>query len=215
MRVLSISSAYAGCTVAFVQDGVVIADGRVQEQLGSAAALPVLVQSVLERSRFLPELIAVVVGPGSFTGLRAGISVAAGVGLGFGVKVVGVSVTEALAAGIGDLDERVLWVATEARRGRVFIDAGAGAVGFGLDALPIPSGPVAVAGNAANGVAGALAAKGVDVRLMSARVAMAEQVAAVGVARARGALPPLAALPLYVDAPEAKLPAGGLRAPPS
>jgi tRNA threonylcarbamoyladenosine biosynthesis protein TsaB len=213
VRVLAISSAYAGCTIAFVADGVVLAEGRVQESLGLAAALPVLVQSVLARSG-TPDIVAVVIGPGSFTGLRAGISVATGIGLGFGVRVVGVSVTEALAAGLGDLGGRVLWVATAARRGRVFIDAGSGPEGFATDGLPLPAGPVMVAGNAANEVAGALAAKGVNVKLMSARVPLVEQVAAIGAARASGGLPPLAALPLYVDAPEAKLPAGGLRAPP-
>ena len=213
MRVLAISSAYAGCAVAFVQGGVVRLEERVQEQIGLAAALPVLVESVLEHSG-TPEVVAVVVGPGSFTGLRAGLSVAAGIGLALGVPVVGVSVTEALAAGIGDLGDRTLWVATEARRGHVFIDAGAGAAGYALDALPQPAGPVAVAGTAANVVAGAWAAKGVDVKLISARVPLAEHVAAVGAARASGALPPRAAMPLYVNAPEAKLPAGGLRAAP-
>jgi tRNA threonylcarbamoyl adenosine modification protein YeaZ len=214
VRVLAISSAYAGCSVAFVQDGVVLAESSVQAPLGLAAALPVLVQTVLTRSG-PPDIVAVVVGPGSFTGLRAGISVAAGVGLGFGVEVVGVSVTEALAAELGDPGGRELWVATAARRGRGFIEAGSGAVGFATDALPHPRGPIIIAGNAANEVAGALAAKGVNVKLMSARVPLAERVAAVGAARACGALPPLAALPLYVDAPEAKLPAGGLRAPPA
>jgi tRNA threonylcarbamoyladenosine biosynthesis protein TsaB len=214
VRVLAISSAYAGCTVALVADGIVQVEDRVVDQLGLATALPILVQSILARSG-MPEIIAVVVGPGSFTGLRAGISVAAGIGLALGVRVVGVSVTEALAAGMGNLGKRTLWVATESRRGRVFIDAGGGAAGYALDALPWPAGPVAVAGTAANVVAGALAAKGLDVKLMSARMPVAEQVAAVGVARATGALPPLAAVPLYVDAPEAKLPAGGLRAPPA
>ena len=160
------------------------------------------------------DLVAVVVGPGSFTGLRAGISVAAGIGLALGVPVVGVSVTEALAASLPDLGGRVLWVATEARRGRVFIDGGEGAIGFATDALPRPAGRVAIAGNAAISTTGALAAKGVDVMLTSARVPDAAWVAAVGVERAAGSRAPLAALPLYVDAPEAKLPAGGLRSAP-
>ena len=160
------------------------------------------------------DLVAVVVGPGSFTGLRAGISVACGIGLALDVPVVGVSVTEALAAAVPGLDGRDLWVATEARRGRVFIDSGKGAVGFDITALPRPAGRVAIAGNAGIEVAGALAAKGVDVMLTAARVPTMASVAAVGVARAAGTLAPLAALPLYIDAPEAKLPEGGLRAAP-
>ena len=43
---------------------------------------------------------------------------------------------------------------------------------------------------------------------------LARHVAAVGAARLAGVLVPLAAQPLYVDLPEARLPAGGLRPPP-
>jgi tRNA threonylcarbamoyladenosine biosynthesis protein TsaB len=212
VRVLAISSAYAGCSSALVDDGVIVAEGRLTEQFGLAGALPALIDTVLARQSV--DLVAVVVGPGSFTGLRAGISVAAGIGLALGVPVVGVSVTEALAAALPALGGRRLWIATEARRGRVFIDSGAGPVGFANEALPRPAGPVAIAGNAAALVAGTLAAKGRDVMLTSARVPGVLQVAAVGVARAMGRVPPLAAVPLYVDAPEARQPAGGLRAAP-
>jgi tRNA threonylcarbamoyladenosine biosynthesis protein TsaB len=199
--------------VAYVEDERILAQAWVQDQLGLAAALPALVETVLERRAL--DLVAVVVGPGSFTGLRAGIAVAAGIALGRGIPVVGVSVTEALAAALPDLDGRALWVATEARKGRVFIDMGAGASGYAAAALPRPSVRVALAGNAANLVAGSLAAKGVDVMLTSARVPAAALVAAIGSERAAGERTPLAALPLYVDAPEAKLPAGGLRAAPT
>ena len=47
--------------------------------------------------------------------------------------------------------------------------------------------------------------------LTRARHVRPQDVAAAGLRRHAGLLPPLAALPLYVDAPEAKLPAGGLR----
>jgi hypothetical protein len=40
-------------------------------------------------------------------------------------------------------------------------------------------------------------------------------IAAIALDRLRGRLPPLAALPLYVDAPEAKRPAAGLRPLPA
>jgi hypothetical protein len=50
--------------------------------------------------------------------------------------------------------------------------------------------------------------------LTDARVPLAVWVASVGVARAEGRIGPRAPLPVYVDAPEAKLPAAGLRAAP-
>jgi hypothetical protein len=76
-------------------------------------------------------------------------------------------------------------------------------------------GRVAVGGDAAIAVAGRLAARGADVMLTDARLPLVRHVAMAGLARRTGTLPPRSAQPLYVDAPEAKLPAGGLRPPPT
>jgi len=214
MRVLAISSAYGGCSACVWADGAVVAEARMDEALGLAAALPGMVDGLLKQAAGRVELVAVCVGPGSFTGLRAGISVAAGIGLALDVPVVGVTVAEAFREASLNLDQRRLWVAIAARRGRVFLDRGDGAEGFPTDALPAADGRIALAGNAAIPVAGALAAKGVDVMLTDARVPLAAWVASVGVARAEGRIGPRAPLPVYVDAPEAKLPAAGLRAAP-
>jgi hypothetical protein len=50
--------------------------------------------------------------------------------------------------------------------------------------------------------------------LTDARLPLARHVAVVAERRIGGKLRPLPAQPLYVDPPEAKLPAGGLRPPP-
>ena len=84
-----------------------------------------------------------------------------------------------------------------------------------LGALPTTKERVAVAGDAAIAVAAALAARGVDVMLTSAKHPMPRHITTVGQRRAEGALPALEPIPLYVDAPEAKLPAGGLRPAPT
>jgi len=214
VRVLAISSAYGGCDACLCASGTVVAEMRRAEVHGLAAALPALVEPLLEKAGRSLDLVAVSVGPGSFTGLRAGISVAVGIGLALGTAVVGVTVAEAFEAAALPLDGRRLLVAIAARRGRAFIDQGQGAAGYATDALPAASGRVAVAGNAAIYVAGALAARGADVMLTDARLPRAEHVATVGVERAlgrRAALPPL---PIYVDAAEARVPAGGLRGAP-
>lgn len=219
MRVLAISSAYGGCAAAFLADGKVLAHGQINEEMGLAAALPELVERLLAKGSLAktggtPEAVAVVVGPGSFTGLRAGISVAAGIGLGFGIPTVGVTVAEALAAGLADIGQRTLWTAIEARRGRVFIHQGSGFAGYATDAIPSAAGRVAICGNAATLVAATLAARGNDVMLTDARRPGPAAVARVALRRLAGELPRLEAVPLYVDAPEAKLPAGGLRPAP-
>lgn len=215
MRTLVVSSACAPTLVSLVSGGDVLAHRRIDEATGLAAALPIVVAEVLAHHE-PPELIAVVVGPGSFTSLRAGMSVAIGVALGLGVPCVGVTVAEAFAQAAGNdmLDGRVLWTALGARRGRVFIDAGGRMAGYDLDRLPAAQGRFAVCGNAANAVCGALAAKGVEIMLTNLRIPDPACVAHIAQDRAAGRLPPLQAVPLYVDAPQAMLPTGGLRASP-
>jgi tRNA threonylcarbamoyl adenosine modification protein YeaZ len=223
MRILVIDSALASCTAAVVQDEVLRVHRRVPAARGQASVLPVLVEEVLREAALSApqfDLIAATVGPGSFTGVRAGLALAHGIGVAAGRPVIGVTVGEALAEALPRIGHRELWVAIGSRRGRVFL-ARPGAqdgrfAGIGLDALPMP-GPgaaVAVAGDAAIPVAAFLAARGCDVMLTDARHPQARQVALVAARRFAGEMPALPAQPLYVDPPEAKLPAGGLRPPP-
>jgi tRNA threonylcarbamoyl adenosine modification protein YeaZ len=213
LPILAIASAAGGCAAAMVVDGVVLAEAHIAAAQGLPAAIPPMIAALLAKSG-LPGLIAVVVGPGSFTGLRAGIAVAQGLALGAGIPTVGVSVTEALAEALPALGGRTLWVALQARTGRIFLDCGDGPRSLTVDALPPAVGRIAVAGDAAAGVAARLAARGADVMLTSARQPQPRLVAMVAARRAAGLLPPLEAVPVYVDAPEAKLPAGGLRPAP-
>jgi tRNA A37 threonylcarbamoyladenosine modification protein TsaB len=108
-----------------------------------------------------------------------------------------------------------LWTVTDSRRGHIFLERDGEIVSLADEALPNPAGKVAVAGGAAPRVAARLAARGVNVMLTDARFAMARHIALVAERRHAGRLTPRAAQPLYVDPPEAKLPAGGLRPPPS
>jgi tRNA threonylcarbamoyladenosine biosynthesis protein TsaB len=213
MRVLAINSAYSGCSLVFTDSGLAVGLAHFAQEHGLAAALPGLLTTVLSEARDAPELIAVCVGPGSFTGLRAGLSLATGLGLALSVPVVGVAVAEAFRAFL-NTPGRSLWVAIEARRDRLFLDTGPGVQAVAANDLPPPPGPVAVAGNAAALVAATLAARGANVMLTDARLAPAQAIAIVGEQRLRGHVPPMPPLPLYIDAPEAKLPAGGLRPAP-
>ena len=69
---------------------------------GHAERLPVLLRERLDALSLdvrAVSRIAVVSGPGSFAGLRAGLAFGRGLGLGLGVPVVGVPLAEALARG--------------------------------------------------------------------------------------------------------------------
>ena len=202
---LTLDAALDGCSAGLVQDGMVAAERRAPGGRGSAAALPALADEVL-RLAGIPAAslagIAVTIGPGSFTGVRAALALAHGIGLGAGVPVWGVTVGAALRAATPDT--RPIWVAIDSKRGRIFLDRAGTVATVPLDALPNPDGPVAIAGDAANAVASRLAAKGFDVKLLPARLP-----AAAGIAAAERVAP----LPLYVDPPEARPGPAGRPAP--
>jgi tRNA threonylcarbamoyladenosine biosynthesis protein TsaB len=218
MHVLSLDSALARCSAAIVIHGEIRAARQADAAQGHAALLPVLVRDVLAESGALAatlDLVAVTVGPGSFTGIRAGLALAHGIALASGVPVIGVTVGEALADSLPHLGERELWAVTDNRRGRIFLERGGDVTVETLDALPAPAGKIALAGDAAPPVAARLAARDLDVMLTDARLPLARHVALVAERRFQGELRPLPAQPLYVDPPEARLPAGGLRPPPT
>ncbi len=215
---LALDSALARCSATLVRDGELVVTHQQTGSSGQAAALPMLTQQALADAGIAPAalgLVAVTVGPGSFTGLRAGLALAHGIALATGVPVIGVTIPEALADAFPHLGPRRLWTAIDSRRGRVFLDCGAGPEAQALDSLPAPTSPVAIAGDAALAVAARLAARGFDVMLTDARLPAGRHIAAVAERRHAGLLPPLPAQPLYVDPPEARLPAGGLRPPPA
>jgi tRNA threonylcarbamoyladenosine biosynthesis protein TsaB len=238
--VLAIDSSLGTCSVAVLRDGRILSEQLQPASRGQAALLPGLVRAALEMAGLTPaqlDLVAATVGPGSFTGLRAGLALAHGIGLAAGIPVIGVTVAEALAAAVSEENtaaidaapaapsaanpaalpadhHRELWVAIDSRRGRIFLDRDGVLTAVALDALPRPAGPVAICGDASIQVTARLAARGADVRLTDSRLPRAAMVGAVALRRYAGLLAPLAAQPLYVDPPEARLPAGGLRPMP-
>jgi tRNA threonylcarbamoyl adenosine modification protein YeaZ len=218
LRVLALDAALARCAAAVVADDEVLAARQEFATQGHAALLPVMARDVLAAAGIAAaslDLVAVTVGPGSFTGIRAGLALAHGLALAAGVPVVGVTVGEALADSLPLLGARRLWVAIDSRRGRVFLERGDMVVTVPLDALPATEDTIAVAGDAAAAVAARLAARDVDVMLTDARLPIPRHVAVAAQQRFRGALRPLPTQPLYVDPPEARLPAAGLRPPPA
>ncbi len=222
MRILALDAALARCSAAVVVDDAVVASqhtsagdrpgGRGQAALLAGMAQAVLAQAGLTADEL--DLVAVTIGPGSFTGIRAGLALAQGIALAADIPVVGVTIGEALAEALPRLGGRRLWSAIDSRRGRVFLERDGTIEAFALDNLPHAGTPVAIAGDAAVAVAASLAARGGNVMLSDARLPQIRHVALAASRRWRGELPARAALPVYVDPPEAKPPSGGLRAPP-
>lgn len=207
MRILALDGALARCSVAVWEDGRVLADGAVDGARGHASVLPALVRNALLAAPGAPDAVAVTVGPGGFTGLRAAIALARGLAAGWNVPCVGVSVGEALAAALAPEERagRAVWSAVDTKRGRAALERpGENPAVFELDALPAPAGPVLVAGDAAPEVAARL---GPGARIASARLPDAAHVASVAAERLRGVLPPREAEPMYLEPPATRAPA--------
>jgi tRNA threonylcarbamoyladenosine biosynthesis protein TsaB len=158
------------------------------------------------------ERLAVTVGPGSFTGIRIGLSLARAMGLALKIPVVGVSTLAAFAASFfADSHGSAIASVVDARHGSVYFqlfDA------FGsplapprvltlLDAVrAIGSGPARVAGDAAEALAAEARRSGLAIEALLA----ASSPDALAVARLGTGLDPKAAppRPVYVKAPDAR-----------
>ncbi|WP_426954473.1 tRNA (adenosine(37)-N6)-threonylcarbamoyltransferase complex dimerization subunit type 1 TsaB [Muricoccus radiodurans] len=202
MRVIGLDGALARASAALLQDGVVVAEARRDGARGQPAALPALAAEVLAASPGPADAVAVVVGPGGFTGLRAAIALAQGLAAGWGVPCLGVTTGEALAAALPEWQAagRAVWSATTAGRGRVVLERPGEEPGlFDEPGLPAPGGPVVTVGDAAPVVAARLLARGADVLLSDARLPEARDAAAlVALALAEGR-PGRPAAPVYAE----------------
>jgi tRNA threonylcarbamoyladenosine biosynthesis protein TsaB len=167
--------------------------------------------------------IAIGIGPGSFTGLRIGLSYAKGIAFATGCGLVGVGSLDALAmeaAQAAALPERTLICPiVDARKGEVYTSL-YGAVADGLEKVTqdavmplarlvaqLDKGAILVGDFKANDAAAMLAANGVEVMVLDGNSMnrRARQIAAVGAARlASSNLDRVESLePLYVRPPEA------------
>lgn len=100
MTILALEFSSARRSVALARDGIVLSEA-VEQAGGRATDALGLIQSALaaaKLSREVIEVIAVGLGPGSYTGIRAAIAVAQGWQLARGVKLLGISSAEAIAA---------------------------------------------------------------------------------------------------------------------
>jgi tRNA threonylcarbamoyladenosine biosynthesis protein TsaB len=208
LSILAIDAAGPRAGIAILaEDGTVPVKLFAPGRPGLIETLPVLLAQAAAGQNL--TAVAVTLGPGSFTGLRTAISLAQGYAAAAGLPLIGVTVAEAFRMALPRLD-RPLWIAIRARRDRIFLLRDNLAEAYADAGIPRPTTPVALAGDAANDVAARLAASGADVLLTNAG-----QLDPVWVAQAAAAGPPLRAItPLYIDPPEAKLPAAGLRPPP-
>jgi tRNA threonylcarbamoyladenosine biosynthesis protein TsaB len=121
MRVLAIETSGPVGSVAAVSAGDLVGDVTLPGNNGSAQSLAPALKSLLEtvgwRTKDV-ELVAVTIGPGSFTGLRIGVTAAKTLAYTVGAQVLGIDTLETIAAGC-PLEIRTLATAMDAQRGQV------------------------------------------------------------------------------------------------
>lgn len=100
--ILSIETSTPICSVAIHEQGVLVAQKSLDVPGAHAEKLMGLIKDLLEESDFeSSEILAIAVsgGPGSYTGLRIGVSSAKGLAFGWNVPLIGVSTLKAMAVG--------------------------------------------------------------------------------------------------------------------
>lgn len=207
MITLAIETALSACSVAVFDRDRLLAHADEALGRGHAERLVPMVAEVMAAARVAKaDAVAVDIGPGSFTGLRVGIAAARAFGLAWDAPVAGVESTALLAAGVfaahPGLDR--IAVAHDALRGEVYFQVMArdGAAGAIAALAPTAAADAAVGLPVAGSGAGLLTAHDASLAVIDWPWPRARDLLAVP-ADAR-ALPPR---PLYVRAPDAKLPA--------
>ena len=163
VKVLAFDCAGRRCAVGVAIDGRMAAERTEAMERGQAEALLPMIDEMLTAAglRFADlDLIAVTIGPGSFTGLRIGLAAARGLALASGLPCVGVTNFAAVAAAIAPAQRggRPLVVALESKRAELFLQWFAPdgpEIGAAMMVAPelaedaLPPGPLLLAGDAA------------------------------------------------------------------
>lgn len=112
----------ASCSAAVLIDGAIAAERFAAMERGQAEALLPMIRDVMAEAGIGwsgIDAVATTVGPGSFTGVRLGLSAARGLALAADRPILALTAFEALAAGL-TADGRPLAIAIDSRRGPVF-----------------------------------------------------------------------------------------------
>lgn len=122
MICMGIDAAGRTAGVALTKDGQLLYECFVNGGLSHSETLMGLVDGAFKATGLAPtdlDLYGVCAGPGSFTGLRIGVSAAKGLAWAKGLPCCGVSTLEAMARGVSDFDGLIV-CAMDARRQQIY-----------------------------------------------------------------------------------------------
>ena len=123
MKILGLESSAKSASVALVEDGKILARSYQNSGLTHSRTLLPMAETMLHNCDLSMDdigAVAVAVGPGSFTGLRIGISAAKGLAWAKEIPCAGISTLEAMAQNLAHLDNTLIVCAMDARRKQVY-----------------------------------------------------------------------------------------------
>lgn len=126
--ILSIETATSNCSAVVARDGSILSVRSSEEGNVHAERLAVFIQECLEEAQVAAgqlDAIAVSIGPGSYTGLRVGLSTAKGLAYGLGIPVLPVSTLFSLSKACAKVHPggAAYFSAIDARRMEVYLFA--------------------------------------------------------------------------------------------
>jgi tRNA threonylcarbamoyladenosine biosynthesis protein TsaB len=216
MRVLAIDTALEACSAAVLDTsgGITASETAVMTRGHAETLMPLIARVMIRAGIEFGDLdrIAVTTGPGSFTGLRVGISAARGIALAAGKSAIGLSTLAGFAAPlIADDDSTQVVAAIDARHDHIYLQV------FGVNgrtlvgprtatvrdaARAAMTAPARIIGSAAKKLAAAWP-KGAEPPLLVEQLGAPDidWIARLGAAAAEAHDPPK---PLYLRAPDAQ-----------
>lgn len=123
--ILNIDTSTSVCSVALAKDGKVIALKENNEGLNHSILLGTYINELFKEPQITPhqlDAVAISMGPGSYTGLRIGVSMAKGLCFGTGKPLIAVPTLQALALSVSSRLQEDAWYCPmiDARRMEVY-----------------------------------------------------------------------------------------------
>lgn len=224
MRILALETSAKAVSAAITEDGRVLASGYQDTGLTHSRTLMPIVEHLLKNTGMALKdcgAVAVAAGPGSFTGIRIGVSAAKGLAFGAELPAAGVSTLAAMARNVS-FWEGLAVCAMDARRGQVYnalFSCAGGQItrltpdrAVGLDQLAEElrkdPRPKIILGDGGHLCAGYLSEAGIPCRLAPPHLVMQNAVSvaleAEVLAAAGGLVPPQDLAPVYLRPPQAE-----------
>jgi tRNA threonylcarbamoyladenosine biosynthesis protein TsaB len=215
VKILAVDTALGACSAALLEGNRVLVRRFAAMERGHAEALAPMVEEVMCEAHLAFQALdrlAVTVGPGTFTGQRVGLAFMRGLRVVLGKPLVGVTSLAAMAEQArSETGVSCAAAIHDARRGEVYFEVlnphlSARLLTFmeACSALNDLRGKIVLAGTAAARAAEALQRSGLETQVCTIVVPDAVWVARLAARMEPGESPPR---PLYLRAPDAKLPA--------